>query len=57
MGLLMGWPSRAQRVRGINPRDETEALPAVQMAAIHNATMAAARRLNRVRQSHSKTAA
>ncbi len=33
-------------VRGINPRDETEALFAVQMAAIHNATMVAARRLN-----------
>jgi hypothetical protein len=35
-------------VRGINPRDETGALLAVQMAAIHNATMVAARRLNRV---------
>jgi hypothetical protein len=35
-------------VRGINPRDETEALLAAQMAAIHNATMAAARRLNHV---------
>jgi hypothetical protein len=33
-------------VRGIGPRDETEALLACQMAAIHNATMAAARRLN-----------
>ena len=30
-------------VRGINPRDETEALLAAQMAAIHNATMVAAR--------------
>jgi hypothetical protein len=35
-------------VRGIYPRDETEALIAVQMAAIDNATMAVARRLNRV---------
>ena len=35
-------------VRGIAPRDETEALLAAQMAAIHNATMAAARRLNHV---------
>jgi hypothetical protein len=33
-------------VRGIGPMDETEALLACQMAAIHNATMAAARRLN-----------
>jgi hypothetical protein len=35
-------------VRGIGPRDETEALLAAQMAAIHNATMSAARRLNHV---------
>jgi hypothetical protein len=35
-------------VRGIAPRDETEALLAVQMSAIHNATLAAARRLNHV---------
>jgi len=35
-------------VAGINPSDETEALLAAQMAAIHNATMAAARRLNLV---------
>lgn len=35
-------------VRGIGPKDETEALLAVQMAAIHNATMVAAGRLNRV---------
>ena len=35
-------------VRGLNPRDETEALLACQMAAIHNATMVAASRLNRV---------
>ena len=33
-------------VRGINPKDETEALLAAQMAAVHNATMVAARRLN-----------
>src|SRR3989442_1437821 len=33
-------------VRGIGPKDETEALLAAQMAAIHNATMSAARRLN-----------
>jgi hypothetical protein len=35
-------------VRGISPRDETEALLAAQMSAIHNATMVAARRLNHV---------
>jgi|GEM_PF-242576 hypothetical protein len=33
-------------VRGICPRDPTEALLAAQMAAIHNATMVAARRMN-----------
>ena len=33
-------------VHGINPKDETEALLAAQMAAVHNATMMAARRLN-----------
>jgi hypothetical protein len=33
-------------VRAINSQDETEALLAVQMAALHNATMVAARRLN-----------
>jgi hypothetical protein len=32
-------------VRAIDPRDSTEALLAVQMAAVHNATMVAARRL------------
>jgi hypothetical protein len=35
-------------VAGISPRDETEALLAAQMAAIHNATMVAARRLSHV---------
>lgn len=35
-------------VRGIGPRDPTEALLATQMAAIHNATMIAARRLKGV---------
>lgn len=35
-------------VQGIGPRDETEAMLAAQMAAIHNATMTAARRLNNV---------
>jgi hypothetical protein len=35
-------------VRAINSQDEMEALLAVQMAAIHNATMVAARRLNHV---------
>ena len=35
-------------VLGINPKDETEALLAAQMAAIHNATMVAARRLAHV---------
>src|SRR5262245_13983918 len=34
-------------VQGISPKDETEALLAVQMAAIHNATIVAARRLTR----------
>jgi hypothetical protein len=33
------------QMRGIDPRDETEALLATQMVAIHNATMVAARRL------------
>ena len=35
-------------VQGIGPRDETEAMLAAQMAAIHNATMTAAQRLNHV---------
>jgi hypothetical protein len=35
-------------VRGIGPRDETEALLATQMVAIHNATVSAARRLAHV---------
>lgn len=35
-------------VRAIDPCDSTEALLAIQMAAIHNATMVAARRLNHV---------
>lgn len=35
-------------VRGIGPKDETEALLATQMVAIHNATVAAARRLAHV---------
>ena len=42
-------------MRGINPKDETEALLAAQMAAIHNATMAATRRLNHVETILSKT--
>ncbi len=35
-------------VRGIEPKDPTEALLATQMAAVHNATMAAAHRLAHV---------
>jgi hypothetical protein len=35
-------------VAGISPRDPTETLLACQMAAVHNATMMAARRLNHV---------
>jgi hypothetical protein len=35
-------------VEGIGPRDETEAMLATQMAAIHNATMVAVRRLAQV---------
>jgi len=35
-------------VQGIGPRDETEAMLATQMVAIHNATLMAARRLNHV---------
>ena len=35
-------------VRGVQPRDELEALLAVQMGAIHSATMMMARRLNHV---------
>ena len=42
------WTSCFSLVRGFNPRDETEALLAAQMAAIHNATMAAARLLRHV---------
>ncbi len=38
-------------VNAIGPRDPTEALLASQMAAIHNATMVAARRLNYVPES------
>ena len=33
-------------VRGVEPRDETEAMLAAQMAAVHAATMRAAKRLN-----------
>ena len=35
-------------VRGVKPRDELEAMLAIQMAAIHQATMMMARRLNHV---------
>ncbi|MEB8387421.1 hypothetical protein OO012_09290 [Rhodobacteraceae bacterium KMM 6894] len=35
-------------VRGVQPRDELEAMLAVQMGAIHQATMVMARRLNHV---------
>ena len=35
-------------VQGIGPKDETEAMLAAQMVAIHNATMTAAQRLNHV---------
>jgi hypothetical protein len=35
-------------VKGIEPRDEIEAMLAAQMAAVHNATMTFARRLARV---------
>ena len=35
-------------VQGIAPRDETEAMLATQMTAVHNATMTAARRLGNV---------
>jgi hypothetical protein len=35
-------------LKGIGPRDETEALLATQMAAIHTATMRAARNLNHI---------
>ena len=35
-------------IQGIGPKDETEAMLAAQMVAIHNATMTAARRLNHV---------
>jgi len=44
-------------VRAIGPRDPTEALLAVQMAAIHNATMIAARRLNHVEPAFSQVEA
>jgi hypothetical protein len=35
-------------IRGVNPTDEVEAMLAAQMAAVHQATMTFARRLNRV---------
>ena len=35
-------------VKGVEPRDQVEAMLAAQMAAVHNATMAFARRLNHV---------
>jgi hypothetical protein len=35
-------------VKGIEPRDQVEAMLAAQMAAVHNATMTFARRLNHV---------
>jgi hypothetical protein len=35
-------------IEGIGPRDQVEAMLAAQMAAVHNATMTFARRLNRV---------
>lgn len=35
-------------VRGVQPQDEVEAMLAAQMAAVHNATMTFARRLNHV---------
>jgi hypothetical protein len=35
-------------VKGIEPRDQLEAMLAAQMAAVHNATMTFARRLNHV---------
>jgi hypothetical protein len=37
-------------VKGIAPRDEIEAMLAAQMAAVHNATMTLARRLNHVKE-------
>jgi hypothetical protein len=36
-------------VKGIEPRDQLETMLAAQMAAIHNATMTFARRLNHVK--------
>jgi hypothetical protein len=35
-------------IRGIEPQDQMEAMLAAQMAAVHNATMTFARRLNHV---------
>jgi hypothetical protein len=43
-------------VKGIKPRDDTEAMLATQMAALHNATMTAARRLAKVESMLSKCA-
>lgn len=34
-------------VKGVEPKDQVEAMLAAQMAAVHNATMTFARRLNR----------
>jgi hypothetical protein len=38
----------ASLVSGVGPKDQTEAMLAAQMAAVHNATMTFARRLNHV---------
>jgi hypothetical protein len=43
-------------MQGIVPRDEIEGLLAAQMAAVHNAAMTLARRLNQSRISRSRTA-
>lgn len=43
-----GFDYMLSMVKGIAPQDQTEALLAAQMAAIHNATMTMARRLNHV---------
>ena len=43
-------------VKGIEPRDQVEAMLAAQMAAVHTATMTFARRLAHVETSRSRTA-
>ena len=52
----MIWIENTRSVKGIQPRDQVEAMLAAQMAAVHRATMAFAQRLELARPYHSRTA-